>query len=292
MSLSGGSDEGILLSDIHRDILKQRLEMINILRLGLVRKRQDRLGEVLSRQGLNAATAAPVKCIFGFNLESDGCLEKASHNCETCSAFCCELHKLHETHQDMVADSNTLLRQQIAASAATVSSNNNAAISTLSNNEQNDGTDGASKKLRRNTRKDLENRYIAVTGKIAVESKYSSGQMVVKDFQRIVEGLERENNGGGNLPFLENIVDQQRTSKSPALAPAASQQSTTIVQSTSVESSTSELTQLLTLIKSNPGILNFLSAVSSASGSSSNPVPLVGERALNIGDCDQDDDDV
>jgi hypothetical protein len=292
MSLSGGSDEGILLSDIHRDILKQRLEMINILRLGLVRKRQDRLGEVLSRQGLNAATAAPVKCIFGFNLESDGCLEKASHNCETCSAFCCELHKLHETHQDMVADSNTLLRQQIAASAATVSSNNNAAISTLSNNEQNDGTDGASKKLRRNTRKDLENRYIAVTGKIAVESKYSSGQMVVKDFQRIVEGLERENNGGGNLPFLENIVDQQRTPKSPALAPAASQQFTTIVQSTSVESSTSELTQLLTLIKSNPGILNFLSAVSSASGSSSNPVPLVGERALNIGDCDQDDDDV
>ena len=115
--------------------------------------------------------------------------------------------------------------------------------------------------------------------------------MVVKDFQRIVEGLEREKNGGGNLPSFDN-----QPSQAALLAPTVSSRDTAIAQSSSQsssdETSMSELNQLLTLIKSNPGILSFLNNVTSASSNSTIPGMLESERNLKMGDNDEDEDDL
>ena len=187
---------GVILSKTTTDILNERMEMINICRLTLIRKRQHLREEFVPRPGLSVRSAETVKCIFGFNLEKDGCLEKASFNCEDCGAFCCDLHRLHRTHQD--ADSTSILRQQITAASSTP------ACPILSSS---DGSQTIRKPPGRNTRIDLNQRFLAITGRQTLDSKHKA--LKVKEFQLIVEDLERTRG-------------QEATSSVPLVVPLAS----------------------------------------------------------------------
>ena len=92
-----------------KDLLAEQIEMINICRLGLIHKNQHYLPSqnFLHRTGNTAPPVTTAKCIFGFNLEKDGCLEKASYNCEDCDAYCCgDFHRIHSTH-NAYADSSS-----------------------------------------------------------------------------------------------------------------------------------------------------------------------------------------
>jgi hypothetical protein len=91
--------EGLTAPQVFQDVLKDRMEMVNICRLSLMRKRQHLIREeFVPRPGLSGFAMHAVKCIFGFNMHDDGCAEKAQYNCENCGAFCCELHRPHSTH--------------------------------------------------------------------------------------------------------------------------------------------------------------------------------------------------
>ena len=173
---------GVEMAPATIDILAEHMRMVNICRLQLIRKRQDRQQEFLPRPGLLVQAAEMVKCIFGFNLERDGCLEKAAYNCEDCGAFCCDLHRFHSTHHG--ASPSDILRQQITAAAATSSTSAGPV------NTSNSPSDTNKKKApARNTRADLNQRFLVVTGRQTLDSKHKA--LKVKEFQLIVEGLER-----------------------------------------------------------------------------------------------------
>ena len=177
--------EGLTVPLAFQEVMKDRMEIINICRLSLVRKRQHLVSEeFVPRPGLLASTAPIVKCIFGFSMFGDGCVEKVLYNCEDCGAFCCELHRPHTTHKaEVEATPNLVLQQQISASAT---SNNSSAVATSILPEINRGT---KKTPGKNTKEDLKQRYLTVTGRQTLDSKYSS--LRVADLRVIVENLER-----------------------------------------------------------------------------------------------------
>jgi hypothetical protein len=169
------------ISPAIRDVVEEHMRMVNICRLQLIRKRQDKQQEFVPRPGLLVPAAEVVKCIFGYKLEMDGCLEKASNICVECGAFCCDLHHLHSTHHD--ANSSDILRQQITAAAANSSRTTDPAVASSSSSTN------TIKAPARNTRSDLSQRFLAVTGRQTIDSKHKA--LKVKEFQLIVEGLER-----------------------------------------------------------------------------------------------------
>jgi hypothetical protein len=203
---------GVIFSKTTADILKERMEMINICRLTLIRKRQHLREEFLPRPGLLVPTAETVKCIFGFNLEKDGCLEKASFNCDDCGAFCCDLHRFHTTHQD--ADSANILRQQITAAASKPAN----PVSSSS-----DVSQTPKKPHARNTRPDLNQRFLAITGRQTLDSKHRS--LKVKEFQLIVEDLERKR---GQVAIMGDVASIEVANNNNA---QPSQQNSTSISS-------------------------------------------------------------
>ena len=75
--------EGLTAPQAFQEVLKDRMEMINICRLSLVRKKQHLIREeFVPRPGLSLSEAQSIKCIFGFNMIGDGCGEQATYNCE------------------------------------------------------------------------------------------------------------------------------------------------------------------------------------------------------------------
>jgi hypothetical protein len=177
--------DGIHISEDVKNLLAERLNMINICRLSMIRKRQHLMGEILARPGLAPSTNEPIKCIYGFNLVNDGCPEKVKNNCEDCGAYCCDLHTPHSTHKDTTEnDPNIVLRQQITASATLVTSD----LTTDSVPEPR-SNGGQNKAPRRGTRPDLNQRYLAITGRQTLDSKHKS--LKVAEFKLIVEALEQ-----------------------------------------------------------------------------------------------------
>ena len=239
---------GVVFSKSTADILNERMEMVNICRLTLIRKRQHLREEFLPRLGLSAPAAETVKCIFGFNLDRDGCLEKASFNCVDCGAFCCDLHKLHTTHQE--ADSASILRQQITATASKPAN-----VSTLSN----DASQTPKRPPHRNSRTDLNQRFLSVTGRQTLDSKHKA--LKVKEFQLIVEDLER---AGGEVTTRRNIVERAVTADNNIVQPAQQNAVPSIpsdlppaasLSASGTENSTAEqlmATFVLTMLNSNP----------------------------------------
>ena len=268
------STEGVVISEENSILLKERLKNIDLFRRTLVRKRQDRLSEVVAREGRPNAVADTVKCIFGFDLENDGCLEKTAMNCEICHAFCCELHTPHETHQAFVtANPHILLRQQIAATAAEAESN---AVGTR---EQ--PSAASTKQPGKNTKPDLCNRYKAVTGKMAVESKYT--KLKVAEFRVIVEELERAKGifvgpAAANRNASQSVASILNSTQTvPPVAVSTIQPTAPALSSNPI----TQLNQLLSLIQSNPNILEMMTShITSSLGGDMNQ----SDDLLDIGD--------
>ena len=258
------STEGVVISEENSILLNERLKNIDLFRRALVRKRQDRLSEVVAREGrLNAVTDS-VKCIVSFDLEHDGCVEKGATNCDVCNAFCCELHKPHETHQEFVTSHpHILLRQQIAVTA--VEAESNSAVSRTQSSAASDKQPG------KNTKADLCNRYKAVTGKMSVESKYS--KLKVGEFRAIVEDLERakgiftgpaaaaanETTGRTSASTANSAQSgSARSRETPQEAIPAIQPTVPALSSDLSSNPIAQLNQLLLLIQLNPGVLDML----------------------------------
>ena len=178
--------EGVTAPQAFQEVLKDRMEMINICRLSLVRKRQHLFREeIVPRPGLSVSGTQFIKCIFGFSMSDDGCVEKTIYNCEDCGAFCCELHTPHSSHQaEVEANPNLVLQQQTSASAAS-----NSLSATSASTSTSGGSKGAKKTPGKNTKPDLIQRYLAVTGRQTLDSRYS--KLKVAELKVIVESLER-----------------------------------------------------------------------------------------------------
>lgn len=260
------STEGVVISEENSILLNERLKNIDLFRRALVRKRQDRLSEVVTREGRLNTVADSVKCIVSFDLENDGCVEKGTTNCDVCHALCCELHKPHETHQEFVTlHPHILLRQQIAVTA--VEAESNSAVSRAQSSAASDKQPG------KNTKADLCNRYKAVTGKMSVESKYS--KLKVGEFRAIVEDLERakgiftgpaaaagaaNENTGRTSALTANSAQRgsARSRETPQEAIPAIQSTVPALSSDLSSNPIAQLNQLLLLIQLNPGVLDML----------------------------------
>jgi hypothetical protein len=262
------STEGVVISEENSTLLNERLKNIDLFRRALVRKRQDRLSEVVTREGRLNAVADSVKCIVSFDLENDGCVEKGTTNCDVCHALCCELHKPHETHHTFVTSHpHILLRQQIAVTA--VEAESNSAVSRAQSSAASDKQPG------KNTKADLCNRYKAVTGKMSVESKYS--KLKVGEFRAIVEDLERakgiftgpavapaapaaNENTGRTSASTANSAQRgsARSRETPQEAIPAIQPTVPALSSDLLSNPIAQLNQLLLLIQLNPGVLDML----------------------------------
>ena len=276
----------VYISEDTKSLLEKRMEMINICRLSLVRKRQHLLGEIVSRPGLVSTAAEPIKCIFGFNLDGDGCPGNAVYSCEDCGAFCCDLHKTHSTHQTTTdGNPNILLRQQIAASATIRSSN---ASGSDARRPISTDTSGAPKKApARNSRADLNQRYLTITGRQTLDSKHRT--LKVAEFKAIVEALEN----GSSQDVSTTVVPRV-----PATAPSSSAQSTAATippLSVSLPGGDSLLTSLmLTLIQSNPMLKDQLNALVNQVASSlpaGNNSTSVNVGVTSLEEEDSNDDD-
>ena len=249
--------EGTVISEENSILLNERLKNIDLFRRSLVRKRQDRLSEVVAREGRLNAVAESVQCIFSFHLENEECLEKAASNCDICHAFCCDLHKPHEAHQELVvAHPHILLRQQIAATAASADSNSTVA------REQPTSSAASKKQPKRNSKEDLYSRYMAVTGKMSVEAKYK--KLLVGEFRVIVEELERANGILTGPATTNTNADQTVTSTAnslqsgPQIVPPVIHPTAPTLSSDLSNNPITQLNQLLLLIQSNPGVLDML----------------------------------
>ncbi len=260
MDPSSIPEELHITEDLHL-LLQKRNEMVNICRLSLIRKRQHLLGEILARPGLAASATEPIKCIFGFNLENDGCLEKAGQTCEDCGAFCCELHKSHSTHQAFTdADPNIVLRQQIAASATLSTS----AVATT--DAAADASVGPKKAPARNTRADLNQRFLTVTGRQTLDSKHKTLKVV--EFRAIVEALENGTSIAAPTTALPIRNATSKHSGSVEVPVNAPQQSPTAIPIT-LPASNQVLTALLaTLLQSNPALLAQVTSMQATSSDS------------------------
>jgi hypothetical protein len=260
---------GIHITEDLNILLQKRNEMVNICRLSLIRKRQHLLGEILARPGRTTLSATePIKCIFGFLLENDGCLEKADKTCDDCGAFCCDLHKAHSTHQTITdADPHIVLRQQIAASATL----NTSAAATMDTTD--DTTTVRKKAPARNTRADLNQRFLAITGRQTLDSKHKALKVV--EFRAIVEALE---NGtpiqpATTVPPISNATSRIGGSvEVPVNAPR--QPPPPPPPPISLPASDTMLATLLqTLLQSNPVLQAQLMAIAATSSALSNPAP-------------------
>ena len=289
--------EEIRISEDTKKLLEQRMEMINVCRLKMIRKRQHSLpsDEILSRQGRMDSTPVSTKCIFGFSLDKDGCLEKTEHTCEDCGALCCALHKAHSTHAEFTnSDANLVLRQQIAASA-TISNITTAVVRPTASSS---GKSGASQTSRRNSRPDLDQRFLAITGRQTLDSRHK--KLKVAEYRAVIESLERETTP--EVPATTLSTENSTVNRSALAAnvpllvvPTAVSNSLPAISLPSAEVSSSEqliTALLLSLVQKQPSMLNMLQlGASSMPADTSNPSVGIDDTLIQNGGNDSDPDD-
>jgi hypothetical protein len=287
----------IRISEDTKKLLEQRMEMINVCRLKMIRKRQHALpsDEILSRQGRMDSTPVPTKCIFGFSLDKDGCLEQTEYTCEECGAICCALHKAHSTHAEFTnSDANLVLRQQIAASA-TISNITTAAGRTTASSS---GKSGASQTSRRNSRPDLDQRFLAITGRQTLDSRHK--KLKVAEYRAVIESLERKTTP--EVPATTSSTENSTVNRSALAAnvplvvvPTVVSNSLPAISLPSTESSSSEqliTALLLSLVQKNPSMLNMLQlGASSMPADTFNSSVAIDDTLIQDGENDSDPDD-
>jgi len=197
-------------------------EALRICQEKLIRKRQGMLAaEVIAREGFNPDDAVSVKCIFGFEMDDDGCLEDAKYRCDTCAALCCDLHHEHSRHNDM-ASKEKILRQHIAYQSLDQTKNKTkhrsiaeVPVASSSPEPLEPRIETAATPLltapRRDTKVDLLNRYRALMN----HDWNGNDKITVASLKKLVRDLEAQKKGGVNpLPAAITIAtttsDQQQ----------------------------------------------------------------------------------
>ena len=175
----------------------------------------------------------------------------------------------HSTHQaEVEANPNLVLQQQTSASAASNKLSATAASS----------SSGGNKVIRKNTKPDLIQRYLAITGRQTLDSRYS--KLKVAELKVIVESLER-----GVVP-AEVAITPVISPPVPAVAPHIPVNTSTTDQVMS--------TFLWTMLQSNPALrdqllLSIQGNITNLS-QSSNSVQ-VGDKSTERGGDEWDSDD-